>query len=225
MILRQENTHDWLTRTEIEAKEHLRLAETHWIEFCKAVDAIQKSGFWKQKAKTWHEYVRITWNRDSSRIRQFRASLSYAEKILNAFDDLSTPENNIRKMKQAGVTPDNPDMPRIYKTVVEYASENDVPVQTSFFKHAKAVYDEAQTTGGYVDIGEDEIVPVDWENSTKLAMVRSINEANARYKERLNNKKIGIQVKAKRISRNQYWIECENDLPEQFQFKLWLDNS
>ena len=64
MILRQEKTHDWLDRTESEAKEHLRLAETHWIEFCKAVDAIQKSELWKQKAKTWHEYVRITWNQN-----------------------------------------------------------------------------------------------------------------------------------------------------------------
>ena len=54
-------------------------------------------------------------------------------------------------------------------------------------------------------------------------MVRSINEANARYKARLNNKKVGIQVTAKRISSNQYLIECEDELPETFQFKLWLD--
>ena len=221
MIIRNEDTADWLSRTENEAKDDLHEAVNKWIAFCKKVIAIQDSKLWQSKASTWQSYVRATWDIDSSRIRQYKSALPYAEIIVEALPDLSTPETNIRKMKSAGIDADNPDMPRIYKTVIEYAQDNNVPVQQSFFEHAQRVYDEAQVTGGYVDIGEDEIVPIDWEGSTKLAMARSIDEAKMRYRERLN--RVGIPVTARRISANQYLIECEDELPETFQFKLWKD--
>lgn len=223
MIIRQETPNDWLDRTEKEASEHLRLAKIHWIEFCKDANAINESDLYKMKAQTWHDYVRLTWDIDSSRIRQFNGALPYAEILQVALPELAIPEATIRKMKAAGISPDDPNMPKIYKNVVEIASEQGVTIQQSFFEHGKQVYEEAERTGGYIDIGEDEVVPIDWEGSTKLAMLRSIQEAKHRNTQRLLQNKEAYTVTAKRIGDNQYLLTTDEALPEQFQFKLWKD--
>jgi len=223
MIVRQEEPHVWLDRNKKQAAQHLKNALTEWINFCKIALDIQASKLWKQEAKTWHDYVRATWNIDSSRIRQYKAAMPYAEKIVQM--ELPTLEGDIRKMKAAGVKPDDPNMPKIWKNVVEMAQDEGKTVQKSFFAHAKKVYDDAETTGGFVDVGEESLVPIDHEGSTKLAIIQSIDEAQKRNKQRLLKNKTAVKVRASKIN-GMYQLIAENgeSLPDTLNFTIWMEN-
>lgn len=219
-----ETTTQWLDTQEVKAREHFENAIDHWIKFVEIALEIQTSGAWKQRAKTWAEYVRQTWDIDASRIRQYKAVLPYAQGIQELATDLSTPESALRKLKQV-VDADDPRMATVYRLGKEASDELGEAIQTSFYEHALNVLEDEETAGGFVEIANGLQVPGDFEDMRKMAVLYQIDEARKRQRQHIREKqqRLPFTITARRIADNTYQLVIPDDLPlqDEFEFTFW----
>lgn len=186
-----------LKRLESQALAHKAEAVHQWQLFVQKALEIADSKLWEADYPNWQSYCKTVFNLDSSRIRQMKIAIPYAELITEA-TDINPTESQVRNCRQA-VGSDSLLLVPVFQAAVELAKGN-MP-QPRHFKAAYEVLKNAANTGA-VTVG-DLSMPANAE-STPRALKEAFQEADMRYKQHIQE---GSKSEKWRGTVKE-WLEC-----------------
>lgn len=183
-IVSQDTAHARLQALETTSKRHLVDAANHWMAFRVIAQEIKDNELYKlSEHKTWHEYVRATWDIDSSKIRQYKMILPYANVLLEVLPSVTVEVETMKKLRQV-VAHDNPLMPSVHNLGARVAHALGRPVRVSDLHHCLRVLEDNAVTNGQPSYG-DSNMPFMTIEILEDKVYQEINEAKQRHIARL----------------------------------------
>jgi hypothetical protein len=205
-----------LSQLEAKANRHRANALSEWQSFVETVNEIYNHQPWNEAGENWENYCRRVFKLSSSRIRQYKAAVPYAELIAQTTGYQPT-ENQIRVLRE--VVQDESQLISVYRAAADLYDGQ--PAKRHFVASLD-VLQQAERTGA-VSVGgiATPVTPVTLDAATKEACA----EADMRFREhKRSGEATAINITLRRIGTS-WQVEADGDLPDLVEVIYWRKNS
>lgn len=213
----------WLQRPALEriVEEGVQIIKQSLLFIVEVTTRIQKAESWKGTgARTWNDYLKNKWGFGDSRLSQLRSVAPHLRALLSAGESEKHLEAHLRKLKKV-VEVDNPLMVAAYGLGNLVASQTGKAPTEAVYKRSLEVLQEADRTGGTVQVGEETYLVKDKE-SAALAVRGVLAEVQ---KTALSGNKTLTEIIATRNADGTWDVRALNGssiLPSRIKAKVYI---